>query len=45
MNRKFHHKAITFAIKATMISAVLYGIIGGVYFALTQGIRDFGIYM
>ena len=45
MNRKFHHKAIIFAIKATMISAVLYGLIGGVYLALTQGIRDFGIYM
>jgi len=48
MNRKFTHKVINIAIKIAVygLTAVVgYGIIGGVYFALTQGVKDFGIYM
>jgi len=44
-NRKFHHKVIIIGVKATLIGTVLYGIIGGMYFAITRGITDFGFYM
>ena len=44
MNRKFHHKVIDIAIKATLIGFTLYGIFGGVYFAITRGITDVGFY-
>jgi hypothetical protein len=44
-NRKFHHKVIDITIKATLIGTALYGIIGGIYFAITRGINDFGFYM
>jgi uncharacterized protein YneF (UPF0154 family) len=45
MNRKFQHKVIDITIKITLISCVLYGVIGGIYFAATKGIVDFGFYM
>ena len=45
MNRKFHHTVIEVAIKAILISTVLYGVFGGIYFAITKGINDFGFYM
>ena len=45
MNRKFHHKAIELAIKISLVGIVAYGIFGGMYFAITRGITDFGFYM
>jgi len=45
MNRKFQHKVIDITIKATLIGFTLYGIFGGMYFAMTRGIVDFGFYM
>ena len=48
MNRKFTHKVINLAFKVAMYgmtTLVGYGIIGGIYFALTRGINDFGVYL
>ena len=48
MNRKFTHKVIKIAIKIAMYgmtALVGYGILGGIYFASTRGITDFGVYL
>ena len=48
MNRKFTHKVIAITIKLAMygLSGIAaYGILGGIYFALTRGINDFGVYL
>jgi hypothetical protein len=45
MNRKFHHKVIDIAIKAILVGIVAYGVFGGIYFAATKGIVDFGFYI
>ena len=48
MNRKFTHKVIAITIKLVTygLSAVAaYGILGGLYFAVTRGINDFGVYL
>ena len=45
MNRKFHHTVIDIAIKISLVGVVAYGIFGGLYFAITRGITDFGFYM
>ena len=48
MNRKFTHRVIKIAFKIAMYgmtALVGYGILGGMYFALTRGINDFGVYL
>ena len=44
-DRKFQHKIIDITIKVSLIGITLYGIFGGIYFAITRGINDFGFYM
>ena len=48
MNRKFTHRVIKIAFKIAMYgmtALVGYGILGGIYFASTRGITDFGVYL
>tara|TARA_B100001250_G_C19814586_1_gene797625 strand:- start:3479 stop:3625 length:147 start_codon:yes stop_codon:yes gene_type:complete len=48
MDRKFTHKVIEITMKLAMygLSGIAaYGILGGLYFAITRGINDFGVYM
>ena len=45
MERKFHHKVIDIAIKVGLLGTKVYGILGGIYFAVTRGITDFGVYV
>ncbi len=41
--RKFTHTTIEVVIKYGLSGIVLYGILGGIYFAMTQGIKTIPI--
>lgn len=43
--RKFTHKTIDIAVRYGLGSIVLYGIVAGIYFMITRGVNDFGVYM
>ena len=43
--RKFTHITIDIVVRYGLGGLVLYGLLGGVYFSLTQGITDFGVYL
>ena len=45
MNRKFTHTVIDITIKIILGGTAMYGVIGGLYFALTKGLTDFGVYL
>ncbi len=45
MNRKFTHTVIDITVKIILGGTAMYGVIGGLYFALTRGLTDFGVYL
>ena len=45
MNRKFTHTVIDITVKIILGCTAMYGVIGGLYFTLTRGITDFGVYL
>ena len=48
MDRKFTHQVVNIAFKIAMYAMtalVAYGILGGIYFAATLGIKETGIYL
>ena len=42
-NRNFTHTAIEVVVRYGLGGLVLYGVIGGIYFAMTQGIKNIPI--
>ena len=45
MNRKFTHTVIDITIKIILGGTAMYGVIGGLYLALTRGLTDFVVYL
>ena len=43
--RKFTHTTIDVVVRYGLGGLVLYGLLGGIYFAITKGITDFGVYL